>query len=64
MKEYKKDCPLKEIMYCPYCQLCLQEAQEEIENELFEEEDPDLWEDDCDYEVGYDPYLGCFSNEV
>ena len=23
--------------------------------------DPDDWDDDCDYEVGYDPYLGCFT---
>lgn len=28
------------------------------------QDDPDIWEDDCDYEVGYDPYLGCFTEEV
>ena len=33
MKEYRTDCPLKEIMYCPYCQLCIKEVQEEIDNE-------------------------------
>ena len=25
-------------------------------------EEPDSdWNDDCDYEMGYDPYLGCFT---
>lgn len=28
-----------------------------------EEEEPDYWEDDCDYEVGFDPYMGCFSDD-
>ena len=26
-----------------------------------EEDEDDWYEDDCDYEVGYDPYLGCFT---
>ena len=30
------------------------------EPEDFPEED---WEDDCDYEVGYDPYMGCFTDD-
>lgn len=25
---------------------------------------PSQWDDDCDYEVGYDPYLGCFTDDV
>ena len=26
-------------------------------------DDPEIWEDDCDYEVGFDPYMGCFTDE-
>ena len=33
---------------------------EEPAEDGYELEDPD----DCDYEVGYDPYLGSFSEEV
>ena len=33
--------------YCPVCG--------------FDEEDAP--EDDCDYEVGYDPYMGCFTDD-
>lgn len=25
-------------------------------------DDPEIW-DDCDYEVGYDPYIGGFSDD-
>lgn len=28
-----------------------------------EEEEEDFEYDDCDYEVGYDPYMGCFSDD-
>lgn len=27
------------------------------------EEEPDEEFDDCDYEVGFDPYLGCFTDD-
>lgn len=56
----KKVCPCDDLGYCPY-------GDVNCEDVCFEEEpqdDPELWEDDCDYEVGYDPYLGCFSDEV
>ena len=26
-------------------------------------DDPEVWEDDCDYEVGYDPYMGCYTDD-
>lgn len=35
-------------------------------------DDPEIWDedeevetewDDCDYEVGYDPYMGCFTDD-
>lgn len=29
------------------------------DEEYYDEE----YYDDCDYEVGYDPYLGCFSDD-
>ena len=29
-----------------------------------EEPQDEIWEDDCDYEVGYDPYLGCFTEDM
>lgn len=33
--------------------------------EIFEEEDEDFYEDedDCDYDVGFDPYLGCYTDD-
>ena len=27
-------------------------------------EEPEDYPDDCDYEVGYDPYSGCFTDDV
>lgn len=29
-----------------------------------EDYDPSQWDDDCDYEVGYDPYLGTYTDDV
>lgn len=47
------------------------EAQQNIDNNI-EWDNPSEWElyveaeEDfyCDYEVGFDPYLGCYSDEV
>ncbi len=38
---------------------------EECSRKMEDEEDEEEWEDfdDCDYEVGFDPYLGCFSDD-
>lgn len=27
------------------------------------QDDPDLWEDDEELEVGFDPYLGCYTDD-
>ena len=37
----------------------------EVVSEEWEDEDEEFndWEDDCDYEMGFDPYLGCFSDD-
>ena len=37
----------------------------EVVSEEWEDEDEEFddWEDDCDYEVGFDPYMGCFSDD-
>jgi hypothetical protein len=39
--------------------------QAEVAPEEWEDEDEkfDDWRDDCDYEMGFDPYLGCFSDD-
>ena len=42
---------------CPFCPKC-QEAVFGTEEE--EECEPP---DDCDYEVGFDPYSGCFTDD-
>lgn len=31
--------------------------------EIWEDEEETNWEDNCDYEVGYDPYMGCFTDD-
>ena len=28
-----------------------------------EEEPEDYYDDDCDYDVGFDPYMGCFTDD-
>lgn len=38
---------------------CCEECARKMSEEDEEEEDFD----DCDYEVGFDPYLGCFSDD-
>lgn len=67
------------LHHCPYCddgdtvdceRYCFFEEDEEVY------ECDDAWDDwdiepsrddwdeiDCDYEMGYDPYLGCFSDD-
>ena len=39
--------------------------QAEVASEEWEDEDEEFddWGDDCDYEMGFDPYLGCFSDD-
>lgn len=39
--------------------------QAEVAPEEWEDENEEFddWEDDCDYEVGFDPYMGCFSDD-
>ena len=41
----------------------LAKALEQAEVISDEDEEFDDWEDDCDYEMGFDPYLGCFSDD-
>lgn len=58
----RKNCPCDIDGVCPYdaeysndCEYwCGVEEPEDI---------PEDWEDDCDYEVGFDPYLGCFTDD-
>ena len=41
----------------------LAKALEQAEVVSDEDEEFEDWEDDCDYEMGFDPYLGCFSDD-
>lgn len=60
-------CPVADV-FCPYfkdgnCSMYPEENPilECDDAAYYAEEDYDS--DDCDYEVGYDPYLGCFSDD-
>ena len=41
----------------------LAKALEQAEVVSDEDEEFEDWEDDCDDEMGFDPYLGCFSDD-
>jgi len=69
----RKNCPCDIDGVCPYdaeygntCEYYCSEPEPEDTPETWypwdEEEDPE-WEDDCDYEMGFDPYLGCFTDD-
>ena len=38
---------------------CFPDNDDDLEPEP--EDDPEDYEDDCDYEIGFNPYLGCFT---
>ena len=59
------ECPVADV-FCPYFKdgNCSMYPEE---NPILECDDAsayyDEYEDDCDYEVGYDPYLGCYTDD-
>lgn len=55
----RKNCPCDIDNICPY----EAEYNRDCEYWCSEKEPDENYEDDCDYEVGYDPYLGCFSDD-
>lgn len=55
-----KETPCDWMDECPYNA----KYSDECEYWCGEAEPEDDYYDDCDYEVGYDPYLGCFTDDV
>ena len=55
----RKNCPCDIDGICPYDA----EYISTCEYYCSEEEPSDDHPDDCDYETGYDPYLGCFTDD-
>lgn len=61
-----KMCPINDLE-CPYidklCRCTLEAPEAECDEYQYYNNIDIEKEDDCDYEIGYDPYLGCFSND-
>lgn len=55
----RQDTPCDIVGFCPYNA----ESGYTCEYWCGEVEEPDDYYDDCDYETGYDPYAGCFTDE-
>jgi len=58
----RKNCPCDIDGVCPY------DAEYNNDCEYWcgteePEDNPEEWEDDCDYDIGFDPYLGCFTDD-
>lgn len=46
---------------CDY--YCSEPEPEDYPEEDYEDEEYPEDYDDCDYEIGYDPYMGCFTDD-
>jgi hypothetical protein len=61
MNEKTFECPAADCT-CPYYKYGNCSMYPES-NPILECDEAAYYSDDCDYEVGYDPYLGCFSDD-
>lgn len=56
---------------CPYnaeyngsCEYWCGAEEPADDPEIWEDENVETdWVDDCDYEIGFDPYMGCFTDD-